>query len=50
MWKNGVKETIKVIEPSILLIYGGKLDFYFRNTEVVYFENDTLRRWKDESV
>ena len=50
IWKNGVKEMIEVIDPSILLIYGGKLDFDFRDAEVVYFENDTLRRWKDESV
>lgn len=41
---------IEVIDPSILLIYGGKLDFDFRDAEVVYFKNDTLRRWKDESV
>lgn len=41
---------IEVINPSILLVYGGELDFDFRDTEVIYFENDTLRRWKDESV
>jgi gene 1 protein len=50
IWKNGVKEMIEVINPSILLVYGGELDFDFRDTEVIYFENDTLRRWKDESV
>lgn len=46
IWKNGVDELIKKIEPSAILIYGGKVDYNFKNIKVVYFENEVTERMK----
>ena len=47
IWEEGVTEMLKRIEPSTILIYGGKLDYDFGDTEVLYFENKVTERWKD---
>ena len=39
IWKDGVDEMIKRIEPSVILIYGGKLDYDYGDIKVIYFEN-----------
>ena len=45
IWKDGVNEMIKRIEPSVILIYGGKLDYDFGDIKVIYFENKVTERW-----
>lgn len=47
MWQNGMKEMIKQINPSAILVYGGKLDFDYGDIEVRYFENQVTKRWKN---
>lgn len=44
IWKDGVDELIKRIEPSTILIYGGKLDYDYGNIKVIYFENEVTER------
>lgn len=44
IWKAGVDELIKRIEPSTILIYGGKLDYDYGNIEVIYYENEVTER------
>lgn len=44
IWKAGVDELIKRIEPSTILIYGGKLDYDYGNIEVIYYENQVTER------
>lgn len=39
IWKDGMDAMIKEIEPSTILVYGGKLDYDYGNIKVVYFEN-----------
>ena len=46
IWKNGVDEMIKRIEPSTILIYGGKIDYDFKNIRVIYYENEVTERMK----
>ena len=46
IWKNGVDEMIKRIEPSAILIYGGKIDYDFKNIRVIYYENEVTERMK----
>ena len=46
IWKKGVDEMIKRIEPSAILIYGGKLDYDFKDIEVHYYENGVTERMK----
>lgn len=44
IWKAGVDELIRRIEPSTILIYGGKLDYDYGNIEVIYYENQVTER------
>lgn len=40
IWKDGMDEMIKRIQPSVVLDYGGKLDYeYPEDVEVHYFDN-----------
>lgn len=44
IWKAGVDELIRRIEPSTILIYGGKLDYDYGNMKVIYYENEGTER------
>ena len=44
IWKTGVDELIKRIEPSTILIYGGKLDYDYGDIKVIYYENQVTER------
>lgn len=46
VWKAGVDEMVKQIEPSAILIYGGQLDYDFGNIKTVYFNNQVTENWK----
>lgn len=46
LWKAGVDEMIKRLQPRTLLIYGGKVDYDFGNIKTVYFENAVTERLK----
>ena len=44
IWKAGVDELIKRIEPSTILVYGGKLDYDYGDIKVIYYENQVTER------
>lgn len=46
IWRDGVDEMIKQIEPKAILVYGGKLDYDFKDIEVYYFDNKVTENWK----
>lgn len=46
IWKDGVNEMIKRIEPSTILVYGGNLDYDYGNINVVYYDNNITERMK----
>ena len=46
IWRDGVDEMIKQIEPKAILVYGGKLDYDFKDIEVIYFENKVTESWQ----
>ena len=46
IWKNGVKAMIEHIQPSMILVYGGKLDFDYGDIPVKYYENAVTERMK----
>lgn len=53
IWKNGVDEMIKRLSPKNLLVYGGRVDYDYKNINVVYFENSVTERmksWGDEEL
>lgn len=35
---------IKRIKPSTILIYGEKIDYDFKNINVIYYNNDVIKR------
>ena len=48
IWTEGVNAMIQAIEPSTILVYGGKLDYDYGDINVVYFENKVTDRMKGE--
>lgn len=48
IWKAGVDELMKRLKPSFLLIYGGKVDYDYGDTEVYYYANEVTERMKGE--
>ena len=48
VWEAGMREMIKQIEPSVILVYGGELDFDYGDIEVIYFDNKVTKNWRDK--
>ena len=48
IWKAGVDELIRRIEPSTILVYGGKLDYDYGDIKVIYYENQVTEKFKKE--
>lgn len=46
IWEQGMNEMIKRLTPKRIVIYGGKVEYDYKNIEVVYFENATTERIK----
>ena len=47
IWKDGMDAMIKEIEPSTILVYGGKLDYDYGDINVIYYENKVTERMKE---
>lgn len=45
IWRDGVDEMIKQIEPKAILIYGGKLEYDFKDIKVYYYDNKVTENW-----
>ena len=45
IWKDGVTEMIKQIQPSCILVYGGELEFDYGNIKIIYFNNKVTENW-----
>lgn len=48
IWRDGMTEMIRQIEPSAILIYGGQLEFDYGEIETHYFENKVTENWKSD--
>ncbi len=44
IWKDGVNEMIKQIEPSTIIVYGGKIDYDFKGINVIYIDNKVTEK------
>lgn len=44
IWKDGMDELIKRLNPKTILVYGGKLDYDYGNVEVIYYDNKVTER------
>ena len=48
IWRDGMDEMIRQIEPSAILIYGGKLDYDYGDIKTYYYENKVTEKFKKE--
>ena len=46
IWREGMDEMIKQIEPAQILLYGGALGYDYKGIKVQEYKNDVLDRWK----
>ena len=44
MWQAGMKEAIRQLHPTAILLYGSPIDFDFVDIRVVRYENETIKR------
>lgn len=49
VWKDGMQAMIEAIKPETILVYGGKLEFDYGDINVVYYDNQVLKNWKDRT-
>lgn len=47
IWKDGMDEMIKRIKPRAILVYGGKVDYDYKNIKVIYYGNTNTERMKN---
>ena len=48
IWREGMDAMIKEIEPSTILVYGGKLEYDYGNIQVLYYENKVTEKMKEK--
>lgn len=46
IWKAGMQEAINRLEPKTILLYGGAVDFDFKDIEVKCYDNDVIKNWR----
>lgn len=47
IWVDGMDEMIKRLTPKRIVVYGGKVGYDYKDIEVVYFDNATTERMKN---
>lgn len=46
IWTEGMDEMIRQIEPSAILLYGGRVEYDYQGIQVIEFTNKVTERWK----
>ena len=44
IWRQGMDEMIKRVQPSVILVYGGAVDYDYHGVEVRYYDNKVTER------
>lgn len=47
IWKNGMDAMIEKIKPSTILVYGGELEYDYKDIKVIYIDNKVTERMKN---
>ena len=47
VWQKGMDEMIRQIEPTAILLYGGALEYDYKDIDVHEYKNNVLERWKN---
>lgn len=48
IWREGMDAMIAEIQPSTILVYGGKVDYDYGDIDVRYYENQVTEKFKKE--
>ena len=46
IWREGMDEMIKRIQPSAIWCYGGEVEYDYKGISVIYFDNEVIRQMK----
>lgn len=46
IWKTGMDEMIRVLEPAAILVYGGEVEYDYKGIKVVYYGNHVTEQMK----
>ena len=46
IWRAGMDAMIERINPSLILCYGGNIEYDYKGIEVKFFDNEMLSDWK----
>lgn len=49
IWQAGMQAMIEEVEPSMILCYGGKVEFDYREIGVKYYDNEVLKNWRGKT-
>ena len=49
IWKDGMDAMIEQLQPKTILVYGGQLDYDYKDIKVVYYDNQVLKNWKNRN-
>ena len=47
IWRDGMDAMMQEIEPSTVLVYGGELEYDYKKSKVIYYDNKVTERWAD---
>ena len=47
IWRDGMAEMMRQIEPKTILVYGGPLEFDYGGAETLYFNNKVTEEWSN---
>lgn len=48
IWRAGMDEMIKRIQPSAIWVYGGKVEYDYKGIPVTFFDNEITERFRNE--
>lgn len=47
VWKTGMDEMIRVLEPAAILVYGGEVEYDYMGIKAVYYGNHVMDKMKN---
>lgn len=48
VWKTGMDEMIRVLEPAAILVYGGEVEYDYKGIKTVYYGNHVTDKFKKD--
>lgn len=49
IWENGMDAMIERLKPQTILVYGGALEYDYGDINVIYYDNQVLKAWKEKN-